>query len=221
MPRASPGPTGVKPSSLSRRELRRATLRFVTVLALIYTALVVPWPGWSAAYTRLYHASFNALLGEFDGARIRFRRPPTPQKWPMDTEITLQGRPPGGMVGGTLHSARITGYVPTIEVIALVVATPVAARRRVLALLWGLMLVHAFVFARVLVVVVYTLSQPAEWALYSPKGLWRGLLDAAFEQLAISTAGTFVVPVLIWAAVTIRKSDIERLLHALAPPRVA
>jgi len=184
--------------------------RFFLVLVLVYGVLAVPWPFVCDAYAAVYRGVAGVVFGSFgsDGV-VRFE-PATDPDAAMDSEIRVRRR--GGTVTGTTqHDSRMTGYLPTIQVVALILATPIAWSRRWKALLWGLGVVNLFVGVRLYVTLLRWFTGDAPWCLHDPGPFWTGVILRLFEVLVISPTLTYVVPLFIWIAVTFRSSDLDLL----------
>jgi hypothetical protein len=187
--------------------------RFLLRLVALYALLIVPWPGWADAYARGYRAAGDWLFGDFGGDGIVRFEPPERRKEQVDTQITIGNRRTRGKPQTADHSARLTGYLPTALFVALVLATPVAWRRRLLSLAVGLALVHALVALRVCVALLYGFSQPTAVALFAPGPFWAAALRHTFQIVTVWVSFAFVAPLFIWALVTLRRSDFERWLR--------
>ena len=190
----------------------KQTYGFFVRLVLLYGLLAVPWPGLRAIYAAGYRAVGNALFGSFgrDGA-VRFR-PLTQGREQADTAIDLANRRRTQSTATMGHSARLIGYLPTAEVVALILATPIAWRRRWKALLWGLLLVHGLIALRVTILLLYGFSSDQPCALYSPGPFWSDVLTKAYSLGAVWVSFTFVAPIFIWLLVTFRRIDLQRWL---------
>ena len=184
-------------------------LRFLVVFVL----LMAPWPGVSEAYAAFFRAGGNFLFSKFgsDG-RVRFLPLANPDEG-RDTEVVLVNRRAGGemrVVGGS----RLQGYKPTAFVLALILATPVPWSRRWRAVVWGLVLVNAYVGLRVFAFLLAAFSGDSTVALFSPGPVCRAILDFFVWVLVVSFAGWLIVPLPIWALVTFRRSDWPTILRA-------
>ena len=192
---------------------------FFLLLLFLYGLLIVPWPGLQRTYTAIYRAAANSVFGSFgpDG-KVRFR-PLADGHRKKDTEIVLYRR--GLLVAPKFeHSALMVGYLPTIEVVALILATPIPWFRRCKALLWGMFAVHAFIFLRLGITLVYWFSMDEPWALFRPSPFWSSALNGSYEVLAESPMLNFAGPVFIWILVTFRRSDVDtwcRVTHPVVP----
>lgn len=189
------------------------------LFALVYTALIVPWPGVNAPYGRAFRALVGAAYSRDDARLLVYLRAAEhPPRAEIDTEIVVATKPanasgdlPARLLG---LDTRSVGWVPLALLVALIVATPVPWRRRLVALALGLILINTYVL---FVVGVYLWNETAgattwTWLPYAP-----ALGDALEETFVTQLGPSFVVPVLIWAAVTFRRPDWLRLFGRAKP----
>lgn len=182
---------------------------FFLKLLVFYALLAAPWPGLQEAYSGVYSAVANSVFGSFgsDG-KVRFRAL-AEGAGKMDAEFVLYTRK-SLVVPKIPHSARRTGYLPTAQVLALILATPIPWPRKWKALLWGLLAVHVFIFLRLEITLLHWFSMDEPWALYKPSPLGRSLLSGLYEVGADSPMLNVGAPVFIWIVATFRRSDFER-----------
>ncbi|MGB0715907.1 MAG: hypothetical protein ACPGXK_08515 [Phycisphaerae bacterium] len=104
------------------------------------------------------------------------------------------------------------GYVPNIELIALVLATPTSWTRRLVATLFGLILVNLFVVGRIGLMLVYFFSGAVDESLqqYFFSDWMNKLVDGCYEFFYVAPTGSFLVPALIWGVLTLRPADLKR-----------
>jgi len=192
-------------------------IRSVCVFLVVYALLAMPWPGVQACYSAVYRGVCNTVFGRFgaDGL-VRFDRKVTDGKR-SDTTITIAriGSKEGLVIP---HKPRLTGYLPTVELIALILATPLPWPRRWRALAWGLVWVNAFVLARVCITLAHVFDGDNPWSLYSLSEFWSDVLYGAYELLASSGATSFLIPIFIWLIVTFRRSDWETFASRAVKP---
>ena len=229
--------------SVSRPPRAGATLlRFLLTVSIIFVVLLLPQTGLARWYGQAYRYSCELLFHNFGsrGAVFFFPAdfpdlPPPPagdghddtcilclqhrdRTAESDAGCSVCGRPlDSDKRWGIWEDSRLTAYLPTIKLIALVLATPVAWSRRWTALFWGLILVHAFIAARVGVRLLHTYAQPVpcQFLLLSP--FWLAKLNGLNSHLVLSTMPVFMAPVLIWVLVTLRRDDIRRVIGAPGP----
>ncbi|MFH1746416.1 MAG: hypothetical protein ABIG44_05155 [Planctomycetota bacterium] len=180
-------------------------LKFLVRLILLYTLLVIPWPGLMSAYAAAYRMVNQVLFHSFGSYGTVALRPAAEGQKLGDTEAVMTTRRP--RMSTTLPlSSRHKGYLPTISLIALVLATPIPWRRRGWALLWGLLLINAFVALRTALAILnaFVNDGPASQttSLFA-RELCRGLTVA----LAETPASYFIGSILIWIVVTFRRGD--------------
>jgi len=129
-----------------------------------------------------------------------------------DTEITtkVEGSP---YVGVGEISPRLMGYLPMAELLALVLVSTVAWRRRLVAILGGMLLLHATLYLRLWILIrIYFSADETPWQQYHPSPTTLNFLNRTNEIINTAPTAGFVIPVLIWLAVTFRYSDWERAL---------
>jgi len=182
---------------------------FFLRLVFVYALLAYPWSFLTDTYAAAYRSIGNGALGSFgtDGT-VRFE-PLSGGAGMLDTEIVLKNRRTRA-VSRTEHSARLTGYLPTVEVIALIVATPIPWSRRCKALVWGLVWINVFVAARTALVPLYGFCNDTPCALFWPSPFWMDVLTSTFNIGVKWSSLTFVAPVFVWIAVTLRLKDLHR-----------
>lgn len=192
------------------KSARKSILGFILRMTILYALLAVLWPGVKQVYSAMYRAMGNTLFASFgDGGTVRFE-PLSDSKQGFDTEIIF-GHRRTNMKGRIPNNSRISGYLPTIQVIALILATPIPWSRRWKALLWGLILVNAFIALRMEIRLLYYFSAESPMHLYQPSPFWHEVLGRTYEVFAYSTTLTFIAPIFIWIPVTFRRGDLEHL----------
>ena len=122
-----------------------------------------------------------------------------------DTLMVLTNRRAPGSIGRLRTASRVS-FWPTAMIIALVLSTPIPWSRRGWGLLWGLLLIHAFIVLRMTLELMasgYAVSEEP-WALFHPGAFGRLVLQGANQLIVKNTSVSFVVPVVIWFLVALR-----------------
>lgn len=183
---------------------RKLVIAFLLQFAAAYGLLIVPWPGWRAAYGGFFRGLNGTVYGGGNELTVvRFRPAEKPPRPEIDTEILLgkraeldaNGRGPVKILG---LDSRGVGWVPTALLLALVAATPLPWASRGRALVTGLLLVHAYLLA----VVAFCLwNESAGLAPVAFLPFWAPLGEFLEETFVTQMGPSFVVPTLIWLLV--------------------
>lgn len=126
-------------------------------------------------------------------------RPPRAQGV-KDTLMLLWNRSTPSF-GALRTSSRMIGYSPTIVIIALFFATPTSWRHRGWGLLWGLLLIHGFIFLRLSLTIAANFAGAKSYALFHPSEFWMGVLTKVEEVVVHNPTCYLAVAVVIWLLV--------------------
>ena len=193
----------------------KAGIGFAVRLLLFYGLLVLPRPLIGPYYAAFFRESANGLVGpSHEGLVIRFRPMETDARG-RDVQLLVQ-QSGSTRFWTTPVSSRMQGYLPTAELLALILATPVPWRRRIRAMIAGILVVHVFIALRIYSAIAYSLNTAklGYFSDFSPFG--RDVVFKIDEILTTVPSTTLVVPVFIWIIVTFRRADVVSLagLHA-------
>lgn len=229
---------------------------FAFLVLVFYTLLTWPWPSWESRYGSWFRAGGNAVFSRFwfwpqgnveflnlrsptlfddidavtPGNLPKQFKPPQPDDVLQDTLMVLMNNDVPGSIGVLRTSSRPIGFWPTAVFLSLLLATPIRWRRKLIALVVGLVLVQGFVAFRVTVLLLKGgFADPAKkYALFQPSPFWRDVWRRAGEVFADNPTFAFVVPVFIWLTVVIlvqwfRREGTHRALavETPQPPRDA
>jgi hypothetical protein len=192
--------------------LHNLILRFLLRFAVIYGLLIVPWPGWNALYGQGFRAVGEAVFGRNDGQCVLYFEPhrQTQGLAAVDSRIVLgnpqqadsSGKGPAQLLS---IDTRSIGWVPVATTAALILATPISWRRRALALLWGLLSIHAFILFSIW---AYIWNESTNISLVTLTPFWKEVADGLQYTLVTQMGVSFSVPVLIWIVVVFRRHDV-------------
>ncbi len=102
-------------------------------------------------------------------------------------------------------TSRRGGYIYIMFVVALIAATPVSVRRKLWALLWGLILVNCLIAVKLGVRIIDVFSkEPLRLFVISP--FWEMGFHLLYRLMVNLTFG-FIVSTFIWILVTFRRED--------------
>jgi len=160
------------------------------VHALLLGALIGFWPTPRQAWTPLFHARANLVFDTVDAGRLEMAAPP---ERPPDTRLSrLHG---GRPLWHSQFDVDRIGWWPAAALLALLLATPLSALHRALAVVAGLALLDLFLFGRIAVEVAYLDFEIARGPGRPAEGLWHLLLRSGSESLTAtipSVAAVFV-----------------------------
>ncbi len=177
----------------------------------MYALLVVPWPGVMDGYRACFRAGGNLVFRTFGSTGSATFQPVPAIRMGNDTRITLRKRrPPYPETDIDIQSVLI-GYRPTVFVIALSLATPIAWSRRWRSLVWGLVGVQVFIIFRVGLLILDSFSNANVLAIYSFGPFFKGLLSVVSTILVRSPAMHYMGPMFVWLLVTFRRGDLREI----------
>jgi len=195
--------------------LRSLIVRFLIRFVLIFGLLVLPWPGWNDLYGHAFRAVGNAVFAQDGEKRVLYfsAHRQTQGFSSVDTQITIGNRDLIDSNGKGLAAllgldTRSVGWMPTALTIALIMSTPIPLQRRAWSLLWGLLLVHAFILFSV---AVYIWDKSTTVSLDTLSPFYKPIADGLEYTLVTQMGISFSIPVLIWIAVMFRREDVGKL----------
>jgi hypothetical protein len=190
---------------MSSKQIPGAILRFVVIFGL----LVIPWPGWNEFYSSYFRALGQAAFSRQDDQRVVLFQPHHVQHGfsSLDTDMTLGNSALADNAGNGLAETltldtRSIGWMPTALTMALILATPVPWKQRGWALLWGFVLIHAFILFSLQ---VWIWDESPALSLMTMPSFLQSILDKMEYALITQMGVSFSVPILIWILVSIRR----------------
>jgi|GEM_PF-3546047 len=188
--------------------------RFIAGFCLLTWLMLVPLSGLKRPYGQALRGCTNLVISAMEmSSDVRIKVPPQPQG--ADSVILIRNAP-NPTVRRPVDTGFV-GYLPTVCGISLALATPIPWRRRVRSVILVALLVQVFVATRMATLVIQmfladpNLQGEVPGLLKSPVA--RGLL---YRLTGIDGETTLflIVPMAIWAIVTLRVEDIKRLWPA-------
>jgi hypothetical protein len=190
-------------------------IRFVVVFGLV----IFPSATWNELYGQGFRAVGNAVFARDDEKCVLYfeGHRQTQGFSAVDTRIIIgnrhladnNGKGPAALL---VLNTRSVGWLPTALTAALIVATPVPWRRRCWALLWGVLLINAFVLFSV---AVYLWNESTTVSLVTLSPFWKEIADALEYTLVTQMGISFSIPVLIWITVLFRRQDVKTFVLTL------
>ncbi len=222
---------------------RAAVALFAGKLIGIYVALaIIPWPGWQEACSETVAGVVNYFSSDVWGGLEAM----TEGRGIFGTSAAAQvksiarGAPEHGVDADIEHDLLIAvanldainrkippptpkradsmllAIAPLSFLFALIVATPMTWKRRMIALASGGIACCVFILLRFSILIVVLFYGAAPHHVIKPTDLWNAVLPRVSGFLTETMATSFLVPLLIWVVVAFRRSDLERVVQWLA-----
>ncbi len=181
---------------------------FLIRFLVVYLFLMIPWPGSGDAYRWLFVRAGSVVykaLGSSFGVSLEAKE----TDGPADTALNVRHRATNQVMVMGINSREI-GYLATAVITSLILATPSGWRRRGRSLLVGLLLVNVFVAIRPLVLILYWANR--ELPISPDPSLWEKTVSAAVQFVGVGQPLSYIVPILIWMLVSLRRDDLAKML---------
>jgi hypothetical protein len=197
--------------------LSKLILGFLIRFIVIYGLLIYPWPGWRELYGEGFRDVGNAIYDREGEKRIVHFEAHEETKGfaAIDTRIVLgnrdlvneDGTHPTSLLG---FDSRSICWLPTALTMTFILATPIPWRRRAWALLWGMVLIHLFLWFSV---ACYIWNESTGVSLITLSPFWKQISSGLEYILILQMGASFSVPLVIWILVTFREEDRKYLFQ--------
>ena len=177
---------------------------------------MVCWLLVGKAYSKFYCSCGEHLFGSFGSRGIVEFCESKKEKYDIAIRLYNTDRTDkNGVMRGveTSQNNRQDVYMYMIFLIALIVATPISIRRKLWALLWGVILIHCFIFLRLAAYIFEQFSEES-LGLFNISPSWKSAFYTLYQQFIANVNFGFVVAVFIWILVSFRREDWQRIITA-------
>lgn len=200
-----------KTATLERKPLQTFALH-VAFLTLLFWVM----PSFDSVYAYGFKAAGNATFGNFGGnRRVEYSWvPPGERNSPGEIEMVGRVVGIGRLAWESSYSVRDRGYEPSAALLALMLATPMSRRRRVVGTLGGLLALNAFILGQtgLLALVSFAAANPALVVGGEFLGDGVRVAEAFFRQPIPRYAAVFA----IWALIAAPARGLDVQLGELA-----
>ena len=185
--------------------------RFVVPACLYYAVFVGLWSLVGDSYGHLFRTAASTVFRHCAaGGRVEFRAlKHSTVLWDSELVLVNTGE---GAEGVQPFGARYIGYASASLLLCLILATPIPWRRRLQAVLLGLVAVHLWTALALYLMVLDGFSSDNVLALYDLSSAIKTSLSFATHIASKSTVARYSVPTLIWIAVAIRTQDLAKFV---------
>ncbi|NOT01965.1 MAG: hypothetical protein HOP29_15225 [Phycisphaerales bacterium] len=182
--------------------------RFFLLGGACYLLLIYPWPGVGAGYAGAYRGVCNVVFESVGwNSKARFEALDDPSGT-RDSRVVISTATGDGTIkrrSVSFHTRR-TGYVPTAELLALVLATPIPWRRRWKKAVWGILGISLFIAVETGVTILYSMTGTPP--IISVVPATSSFFEELYNMSVASPTVSLIVPVLIWILVCVPVSGI-------------
>jgi hypothetical protein len=189
----------------------KTLLLFLLKALLIYGLLSAPLTIYDKAYGQFFRKVAEVFFSKFrENGFVKFREWKTPATTHVNIGSYALVRPDGTSKTVTNDiNTRYLGYIPTVLLIALVIASPVSWRRKLIALPIGLVLVTLLVIFKEWISLLYLCDQNPWLNLTSYTETGKKLLSFIYRFISVSSSSVLYFVVAIWLMVTFRVEDFK------------
>ncbi|MCX6231290.1 MAG: hypothetical protein NTZ33_07080 [Bacteroidetes bacterium] len=188
-------------------------LMFLIKAILIYSLLAAPFSFYDGMYGKFYRACSQKLFHRFhDTGFVQFSE--GKQKYNTNFnignyKIIISNTSAQATIGEI--NTRYRGYLPTILLISLIIASPVQWKRKFYGLIIGLVILNAYIFLKQWIDILYTSVNTSWLKLYDYNESQKKILEEVYLIFIKNFGLIWVVVVIIWMIVTFRKDDLKLL----------
>lgn len=195
---------------------------FLLKAAILYGILALPFSFYDRLYGSFYRSMGKCFFENFgDGGVVKF----TEEQGIFSTRILILNpakvRADGALYGGTCNiNTRYYGYVPTILLISLIIASPVPRKRKLIALAAGLILLYALILFKQWIILLTLCDQGgSDLGLITFNSFQLKLLRITSNIFYKSVSPVMYFTVVIWLLVTFRMEDFKSLTETARPEK--
>ncbi len=189
----------------------KALAGFLGRFLLFFTVLLLLWTVVGDAYGVMYRQGMTSIYsGFFPGGEVKLERLEDDGSG-YDSDVVLTNVRKGFSFGRRVNS-RQQGYIPTIYVVSLILATPIPWSRRLKLTMWGLLIVSLYVPLRLLPALITSFAHP-DFGIFTLGPTSQAILRVLTNTVHINFAGHFVLPIPIWFLLCFRRADIVAFMR--------
>jgi hypothetical protein len=185
---------------------------------VIYVLLMLPWPGWREAYAAWYRAAAEVVLQSFAAEAAISVEPLTGSDPSRDTVIIADVWQLKKHVRVKFKtSCRYVGYTPKVVFAALVLATPIPWRRRLRALVLGLVILGVLAACELVGVVLYSHDWDPALTPFVFGPISQKVFALFYELFHLTPFARTAEAAVVWLVVTLRRRDWPALIDSRQP----
>jgi hypothetical protein len=185
--------------------------RFLAIFLIAYTLMLSPQTGIDRKYAEFYCAVGNKLFHNFGNGGYVLLKTEKAKK-DISVFISKSSLIKGDKLEGqTFHlESSLIGYYYTALIIALILATPLSWKRKIIALSIGFILITAFVMLKLWITIYYYYSISAWLGLYQEEST-KVTINFWTNYIARQMTAGYSFVVILWLGVSIGKKEWKKL----------
>ena len=186
-------------------------LLFLFKVILVFGLLVAPFTFYDVTYGKFYRSVCKSLFGKIkETGFARFSQTKTPEEMHIEIGNAAQ-RQSNGMTNTAIADVnlRYRGYMSTVFLIALIIASPITTRRKIFSALAGLAILTGILMFKQWIHILYMCEQVSWLALYDFTPHEKQRIEFLFNNFANYSGSTLIMVIPVWILVCFRKSDLE------------
>ena len=189
----------------------KALAGFLGRFLVFFTVLLLLWSVVGDAYGVMYRQGMTSIYsGFFPGGEVKLDRLEDDGSG-YDSDVVLTNVKKGLSFGRRVNS-RQQGYIPTVYVVSLILATPIPWSRRLKLAMWGLLIVSLYVPLRLLPALIMSFAHP-DFGIFALGPTSEAIVRFLTNTVHINFAGHFVLPIPIWFLLCFRRADIVAFMR--------
>jgi hypothetical protein len=189
----------------------KTLLIFFLKAIVIYLLLTAPFPFYDNMYGKFYRSCGKVFFDRFHGTGIaRFSPGNENRITRLDVGNVTQLDANNQLKTAWVNTeTRGFGYLPSVLLVSLVLASPVSWRRKIIALIIGLTLVSLMVMFRLWFQILYLCEQYPWLNLYNFGETQKKIIEYAYQTIVIPINMVLYFVIIVWLLVTFRKEDLK------------
>ena len=208
--------------------LAKTILRFLFIFSLVYAVLIIPQTNLGKTYAKFIRSEGTALFGSFGNKGIvRFEANlEKKNKWEYRNKLFLLNRQhleKAQKSGSEYQMAKVYSswyynYLFVALLIALIAATPMTMKRKMWAILVGLLLIHVYINFGLFIMLVFKFNSHPYLEVVNLSNFWEGVIDFIYPIVMVNPGTGIFISVIIWLVVSFRKNDLADLVNKITLP---
>lgn len=200
--------------------MAKVIIKFLIIFIVAYAVMTVPQTGISDLYAKFLRMEGNFFFGEFgEKGMVLFEPNEDKHSWNYPTMMILFNRDQydnAAKTGANLtyvkhNLAMYYDFLFAAFLVALVIATPLSLKRKLMALLLSVILLHVYINFTLFIEIISQFSDyPAVGVVHlSPFRL--KVVKFIYPIVRVNFGTGFFVALLVWLTVCFRKEDLMRI----------